>query len=556
MNRKDEIKFEILSNIDDRIIEEQTKKRHRLMQKPRYSRKKLTAWIGVAACFLILFSIGLGILLPILQKQMPVYEGMTISNASDGAQLRADIDGIVHERLLLSGGDTLPNVASGGNGNGNAYGHDKNRLPDPPDLIGENRSLYYAHKNEDIYITVHINNPDQYEILSFTLNGKKYQSYMFEEGSTSEALILKVNVGDAQGMVEYTIDAIKYVDGTEIKDVRMDGERTVRVGVYPESQPTVTLENLRFDYTEIGFDLRLTDTLSLIKQSGGSLAVELYCGDVCVETKDILLEEASTAVRFSGLTAGEQYRLRIVAEYDALDGLGFGAYLLYEETLYAKSAVAFTDLELRDDTDIFFDVEIPTEGNLSIQRIELLCGGLVERTASGDVRAFEDLPLGEHVVKVTYTYGAEGKTGYAYSDAVTVSTLGGIDRVVKAGIVSKNWTPDYEQIYNETTHDYRSHFGIDIRPTTSDTGVYAAFGGIVKEVSAGTVVLISFDGSVELSYQSLGLVEVAAGDRVTGGQKLGTVGKSLDYESAETAHLHLELWVNGERKNPTLYFGS
>ena len=70
MNRKDEIKFEILSNIDDRIIEEQTEKRHRLIEKPRYSRKKLMTWIATAASFLLFFSslFEIGIFVKMLPK--------------------------------------------------------------------------------------------------------------------------------------------------------------------------------------------------------------------------------------------------------------------------------------------------------------------------------------------------------------------------------------------------------------------------------------------------------------------------------------------------------
>lgn len=77
--------------------------------------------------------------------------------------------------------------------------------------------IYYATPNQDIYISIHIDNPDSYEILSFTLNGKKYTGYMFEEGSDMETIILKYNVGNTSGIVSYTIDAIKYVDGTPLR---------------------------------------------------------------------------------------------------------------------------------------------------------------------------------------------------------------------------------------------------------------------------------------------------------------------------------------------------
>ena len=108
---------------------------------------------------------------------------------------------------------------------------------------------YYAQPNEDIYIHVHISNPDGIEILSFTLNGVKYSSYMFEKGSDLETLILKCNVGAQEGIQQYTIDAIKYVDGENIKDVRMDGDRTIEVLVGNDAQ------NLMFETKTEGWDI-------------------------------------------------------------------------------------------------------------------------------------------------------------------------------------------------------------------------------------------------------------------------------------------------------------
>jgi hypothetical protein len=332
----------------------------------------------------------------------------------------------------------------------------------------------------------------------------------------------------------------------------MDGDRTVRVGVYPESQPSVDLENLDIDYTEISFELLLTDTLSLIEQSGGRLSVELYCGDKCVSKQSLALS-GTAQIRFSGLTAGVSYRLRVIAEYDALDGSGFGAYLLLEETLCAKSAIEITDVSLDNNANLSFDLNISTTENVTIQKIELQIGDMVEQTVNSDTRVFTGVSWGEHVIRVVYTYGEDSKTGYVYSDPIMVSTIGSINHLVKAGNVFKQYYDDL-QVYNKTTQDYRVHLGIDICPTTSDTGVYAAFTGKVKEVSSGTVVLASFDGSIEIRYESLGSVDVAKDDIVTGGQKLGVVGTTLDYESAEMAHVHIELWLNGERVNPMLYF--
>lgn len=118
------------------------------------------------------------------EKQVPVYKGMTISRSFANA-------------FAMSASDD----------NGNHYGHfkgdhndrddevDQNKPFEDPnapsiedkanstlDVVGAAESIYYADKNQDIFITIRLSNPDSYEILSFTLNGKKYSNYMFEDG--------------------------------------------------------------------------------------------------------------------------------------------------------------------------------------------------------------------------------------------------------------------------------------------------------------------------------------------------------------------------------------
>ena len=141
----------------------------------------------------------------------------------------------------------------------------------PSDLSPEAaQDIYYADPGDDVFVVVHINNPSGYEILSFTLNGVKYSSYMFEYGSDLENLILKVNVGNTEGIQEYTIDQIKYVDGTDIKDVRMEGDRTVKIGVSTNKQPSVTITDFVSTLDSISFKS------SIYSSSGSTLHCQLY----------------------------------------------------------------------------------------------------------------------------------------------------------------------------------------------------------------------------------------------------------------------------------------
>ncbi len=280
------------------------------------------------------------------EKQVPVYKGMTISRSF-----------------------ATSSAATAAEDNGNHYGHfkgdhdnrndevDQNKPFEDPnapsienkanstlDVVGSAESIYYADKNQNVFITIKLSNPDSYEILSFTLNGKKYSNYMFENGSDMENLVLKVNVGDVGGIVEYTIDAIKYVDGTEIKDVRMDGNRTVKAGVRASDQTYVNVTNEQKTMTSISFDAQVVDLYSLIEKSGGYAKAVLYDG-VNMLTKDIKVGEKTNIV-FDNLTPNTVYQYGVVALYDNLSGNGAKLNTLYKKAVYTDTIVLFKDVQV------------------------------------------------------------------------------------------------------------------------------------------------------------------------------------------------------------------
>lgn len=546
MNKKDEIKLEVLSQIDDDIIEKQTKKRFALMTgKPRKNRGKMIPILSSAAALVLVCGILLVMLFPLLGKQVPVYEGMTISNTAPTAKLAVDLDRLP---TSLSLADTsYATVLSS-----ETVGAADNRLIEAPEVVKPDRSLYYAKKNEDIYVTVHIHNPENFEILSFTLNGFKYQSYMFEDGSDSTQLILKINVGDAEGMVDYTIDAIKYVDGTQIKDVRMDGERTVRVAVYPENQPTADVSNVVVTETELRFDLLVRDEKSLIADSEGEVYVALYGEDTLVSKQTVKLGEKNEIV-FSNLTPGLEYRYEVVANYDALDGRGYGAYVLTAKSFKANSHVTVKNVSVVESTVSF---EVDGLSYVTVQKVELLYNGVSVAEGDASTRRFDGIFAGEYTISVTYSYtnnGAE-QTGYAFYHNVKITTMGRLDRIVRDAIVTKAYSGDM-QVYNETTSDYRAHLGVDLKPGGTDMGVYAAISGKIVALNPSSgVVTIESDNGIVLHYRSMDTILVSEAQTVVAGQQIGTVGRTYALERAEDAHLCLEMTINGAVVDPSEYF--
>ena len=391
MKRKDELKIEILSNIKDEIIDKQSAKRYALM-----NRKRRPKWIipsSVAAVLLIAIMIPLFIVL--FSKQVPVYEGMTVSTTYQPNKNTASSGGVT---MLSASGSDRTQIDFLKNDNGNHNGHNKKPVEDIVDdefsssLTIPNQHMYYAKPSQDIYITVHISNPDSFEILSFTLNGKKYSSYMFEDGSDMENLILKVTVPEsAEGITEYTIDAIKYVDGTDIKDVIMEGDRTIKVGVYSENQPNASVTQTETGFNVLSAKISISDELELIKRSGGT-AYAIICNDEdLIDSKEIG-DFTDFSYSYTGLELDTEYRLAVVALYDSFDGTGMNLYTLYESEINTQALLEITSLESKV-SEISGEFVLNSDDDVTATnaKIELYLGHELIKTTTDSAFKFTDL---------------------------------------------------------------------------------------------------------------------------------------------------------------------
>ena len=98
------------------------------------------------------------------------------------------------------------------------------------------------------------------------------------------------------------------------------------------------------------------------------------------------------------------------------------------------------------------------------------------------------------------------------------------------------------------------HTGIDI-PAPSGIEILAAKSGVVTTStynnSYGNYVVISHSDGTSTLYAHMSRRGCSKGDTVSQGQVIGYVGTT---GSSTGNHLHLEVRVNGERKDPTQYF--
>lgn len=122
-----------------------------------------------------------------------------------------------------------------------------------------------------------------------------------------------------------------------------------------------------------------------------------------------------------------------------------------------------------------------------------------------------------------------------------------------SGEVTQEYSPG-ALAYSRTMDDWRTHHGVDIGAEMGAKIKAAADGtvkSVVKDDLMGTVVTIEHSGGVTTVYANLAATPtVKAGDSVTMGAVIGSVGDTALGEISEPAHLHLEAYRDGKEIDP------
>lgn len=109
-----------------------------------------------------------------------------------------------------------------------------------------------------------------------------------------------------------------------------------------------------------------------------------------------------------------------------------------------------------------------------------------------------------------------------------------------------------ELVKNETMGDYRAHTAIDFK-CAKGADVCSINDELVmseeKDSLLGTVIEIDHGGKLVARYCGMGTVNVSAGDYVTIGQTIGTIGE-VPFEANTESHLHFETKLDGKYVNP------
>lgn len=311
---------------------------------------KISAIVLVAVIVLCAIFIPLGLLLG--KHTTPIFLGMEVLQNSPVEKYQSSLQNF-REQNNISGDLSDNNISVNQDfpfGQANTV---EGVLAKQTDTEGVLDIDYYALANQDIFIQIRIHNPDDFEILSFTLNGKKYQSYQFLEGSDGQNIVLRVTAPNKSCIEEFTIDAIKYVDGKTINDVIIEGKQTIKVGVGSVALVS-TVENLNVGKNSVNFNLQIYDDADLLDITGGFLKVAIYNGSRILSSND--LKVGQNKIAFNNLQANTLYQIVVYGVYDDLDGLGAGLNFLEKRAFYTESVVLF-DAEKIDITlnSISFD---------------------------------------------------------------------------------------------------------------------------------------------------------------------------------------------------------
>ncbi len=579
MNEKDQFKLDAMSKLDDDVVDKTTELRGRLWRKMMERRKKkktLVAILSSAASLFLMFGVVLVFLF--LMKQVPVYTGMTVSNEFPTVSeevARANPEDYV---MIRAGGTSLrvtPMTALNQESLAEqTTGEETTEAETAPNVYAE-ETIYYARANEDIYITVHVDNPDNFVILQFTLNGKVYNSYMFEDGSDMENLILKYNVGALVGLSEYTLDNIKYIDDGEYKDVRLEGDTTVWVAIAPkeEDMPTVA-----FNYRSVGakslrVETSVKDPFGLLELVDAEVYGVVYKNNIRSEQNIIYKQKLAVGqnvVSYKQLDSQSLYGFYIVIEikddlpvYFSKEALGenwnvFGGFVFKTKSIFSMDTT-----EVNGST-VSFKFEADKSAIKEIQKIELIDGKKTAVAALENVAVpnglsekmnISNVSAGRYVFRFVYSYEEDGvtKTGEEILESV-VTVLPRNQSLMTKGTVILEYSG--EEVFHAYTEDYRAHKGVDI-VLGSDKTVYSAVSGEVvriNETSRGTVIDIIVVDNLEketlftLRYFGVDQCLVQKGDMVNAGTALGVITEGAK-EGAAEPHLHLEMKVGAGAEN-------
>lgn len=185
---------------------------------------------------------------------------------------------------------------------------------------------------------------------------------------------------------------------------------------------------------------------------------------------------------------------------------------------------------------------------LVVAQVTFLGGQEVDRVVASRTTVKE--PVNEQVMVGTKPRATDTSSGTATvmstGSSTPVSSTGSMMWPVDGGYISCGW------------YGYPGHAAIDIGAKYG-TNIRAADGGLVEiathnnAIGYGKYIVINHGNGIKTLYAHCSALYVTAGTYVSKGEIIAAVGQT---GNAYGNHLHIEVIVNGVKKNPIYYVGS
>ncbi len=247
-------------------------------------------------------------------------------------------------------------------------------------VVNDPTIRYYVNPGESFRLHVCLSNPSKYEIQSLTLNGKKYASYMFAEGSDLENIYIEVTAPIESGYQSYTLENMKYLDETTVKDLSIAENNTLSVGVRYTNSPVAEFNDMKISATSFSTNLQVSDKDNLI----ASQSLRLYISD----GKDIIsqkaLEVGNNLISLNTLSCGNTYQIGVLGQVDMADGRGQHYEWLAKEEFMTDDVYDFENVTYNENS-VRFDLKKKYSlDSTSINRIDLEIDGDVKDSITGE----------------------------------------------------------------------------------------------------------------------------------------------------------------------------
>ena len=231
---------------------------------------------------------------------------------------------------------------------------------------------YYVNPSETFRLHVSLTNPGKYEIQSLTLNGKKYASYMFADGSDLENIYIEMQAPDQSGYQDYTLEGMKYLDNTSIKDIVVGENNSLSVGVRYTDSPVASIHSLSVTATSYSCEIQVDDQDKLIKDD--SLYFYVTDGDSIINKTP--LENGTNKITLDKLSCGNTYQVGVLGQLDLADGRGQHAEWLTKEEFETDDIFTFDNL-FTNENSVSFDLVKNYSLEAEVSQVDLEKEGLV-----------------------------------------------------------------------------------------------------------------------------------------------------------------------------------